>query len=519
MSAASLSDQVPAFGAASLAATAVELAGVIRHVNKHTRKLGAWASKELAFAAEHGLDEPQRADDPKKRSEAQSVRGDLEAVQKAAEVLQRAELCTAHSSDAVEAQALNVEVLGERLEGAASEEQMARWYAHAAARVSGFGDVRAGETVVDAQVRNARELLPEHVAPALVQAVERFWAAHFYPTCVRAEFYKLNLYAPGGKFAPHLDTPQRDLLGTVLVCLGDSTREYRTPEHAKPARPRRARNDSQKAPKRARETFPRERKWDHHDLYVQGEGLELDAGDVCGFFTDVPHAVNTVPCGHRATLAFKIFYRAPGAGTAPRAPSDAREAARAQVRQALREALGACQPGFALLLSHRYARQDAAMKGRDQLLVEALRALPGGRVLLFPVAVKYRATWYEGADGDGDNECASSVYALTDSVVRRALLQRRSAEQEAQDVEQEEQDDEEQEQEREGDDAPPLPADADEVETLRGLRFYDLEGGENRAGYCWQHSSEQAEEYTGNECRPGDENSLYVNFAAVLAKL
>ncbi|KDQ55549.1 hypothetical protein JAAARDRAFT_195404 [Jaapia argillacea MUCL 33604] len=39
----------------------------------------------------------------------------------------------------------------------------------------------------------------------------------------RVEPYKIHLYAPGGHFRPHRDTPSTNLVGTFLLGLGDST--------------------------------------------------------------------------------------------------------------------------------------------------------------------------------------------------------------------------------------------------------------------------------------------------------
>lgn len=53
--------------------------------------------------------------------------------------------------------------------------------------------------------------------------IQKLWKEHFVPGNVRAEPYKIHIYGPGGHFKSHRDTPEKDLVGTFLVGLGDTS--------------------------------------------------------------------------------------------------------------------------------------------------------------------------------------------------------------------------------------------------------------------------------------------------------
>lgn len=102
------------------------------------------------------------------------------------------------------------------------ELQLREWYERGT--TSGYGDIRAQETKIDPEIRDAREFGVEEfsVSAGLAKEIEAKWAAHFYPATVRAEPYKIHLYGPHGGFDVHRDTPEKDLVGTFLVGLGDT---------------------------------------------------------------------------------------------------------------------------------------------------------------------------------------------------------------------------------------------------------------------------------------------------------
>jgi hypothetical protein len=144
---------------------------------------------------------------------------------------------------------------------------------------SGFGDVHLQETRIDPSVRVSREITSEHftVDDHVIECVQNRWSNHFYPDKVRAVPYKINLYRDGGKFAPHKDTPENDLVGTFLISLCS----FPNSEGQKSGGLRVKVRDE----------------WKHWDASSKGGW--------CAFYCDTEHEVQEI-CGSRANMAFKI---------------------------------------------------------------------------------------------------------------------------------------------------------------------------------------------------------------------
>jgi hypothetical protein len=94
------------------------------------------------------------------------------------------------------------------------------------APISPFGHVASQETLIDPSVRHARELISPanlSVNSVLLTHLAQLWSKYMLPRRVRVEAYKLNIYGPGGHFAPHRDTPASGLVGTILIGLADTS--------------------------------------------------------------------------------------------------------------------------------------------------------------------------------------------------------------------------------------------------------------------------------------------------------
>lgn len=76
-------------------------------------------------------------------------------------------------------------------------------------------------TVIDPEVRNAREITEFSVDNNLIVKLEERWKQDMYPKDVKLVPYKINLYDKDGNFQLHKDTPDTCLVGTILVSLND----------------------------------------------------------------------------------------------------------------------------------------------------------------------------------------------------------------------------------------------------------------------------------------------------------
>ncbi|EIW58620.1 uncharacterized protein TRAVEDRAFT_168233 [Trametes versicolor FP-101664 SS1] len=173
----------------------------------------------------------------------------------------------------------------------------------------------------------------------------------------------------------HRDTPQKDLVGTFLIGLGDTAFSG--------------------------------------GLVVNGETMEARPGSWCAFYPDVPHYVKELGAdGYRASIAFKIF-RAP----TPLWRSNRQSEKTEQVRQRIADIVAEVEAPFGLLLEHKYSLGTDEFSGFDALIVGAIRSRfsgPGFEVRHIPVVVEEHARW-----GDEDEEdefsmmCDTTVYPFT----------------------------------------------------------------------------------------------------------
>ncbi|KAI0703178.1 hypothetical protein C8Q76DRAFT_222192 [Earliella scabrosa] len=262
-------------------------------------------------------------------------------------------------------------------ENAKIERKLAQWYR--AAAISGYGDMHEQVTKVDPAVRNAREIPASEFAvePELLARIAACWDEHFVPTSgVRVEPYKIHLYGPGGHFKTHRDTPERDLVGTFLLGLGDTT--------------------------------PSKEGKERSGLYVAGKPVRSPPCAWCAFYPDVPHSVERIESGYRAVIAFKVFRR-PGDG-------DARRAARVdEVRGRVEDIIGRMRAPFGLLLEHRYAFGTSAYSAFDELVVQSAEARAGCVVHHFPVIVRSHAEWDDPEEEDPtfQRSCRTEVFPFT----------------------------------------------------------------------------------------------------------
>ncbi|KAJ3044074.1 hypothetical protein HDV00_003178 [Rhizophlyctis rosea] len=87
---------------------------------------------------------------------------------------------------------------------------------------AGFG--LDSNTVIDPAVRKALALEPSNFAmtkpiigAATLNTIKQ--ALMPRPDEIKAELYKLNVYGPGGHFKSHVDTPSKNMFGSLVVCL------------------------------------------------------------------------------------------------------------------------------------------------------------------------------------------------------------------------------------------------------------------------------------------------------------
>lgn len=239
-------------------------------------------------------------------------------------------------------------------------EDLQNWYEHA--QPASYGDNQTLETRLDETIRKAREITDFHVDDTLIKFVENKWDEHFYPRTVRAEAYKINIYGPGDHFQAHRDTPAKDLVGTFLVGLGDTSEMCLT--------------------------FP-----ETGDIW----GV-ADVGSWCAFYPSVLHEIEAgSKKGYRVTLAFKIYHRGEG-GTI-------------NSSVALEEFLRGLPRPFGVLLDFQYSIGTKELNGGDAQLMKAAQEA-GLKTKLIPVVTEFFAI-----EPYHDERTQLRIYPFTESEI------------------------------------------------------------------------------------------------------
>jgi hypothetical protein len=229
-------------------------------------------------------------------------------------------------------------------------------------RAAPFG--KGSKTLYDRRVREALELKAEGgrfsvlgfdpAGSGVLEEVKERLCPEDWGSLV-AELYALNVYAGGGHFLPHKDTPRGDdMLGTLVVCLPSYFYGGRLViRHGG-----------------ARKVF----NW----------GAEISRQDEpsrihwAAFFGDVDHSIEEVVTGRRVTLTY-ILRRGEGASRPPAPRGTVSE----RLQAAIEEALGdrrffARGTTLGFPCSHMYSTQAAFQKSKSgRLTSEAVHRLKG----------------------------------------------------------------------------------------------------------------------------------------------
>ena len=154
-----------------------------------------------------------------------------------------------------------------------------------ACTVASFG--YKGESVVDKNYRDAFKLDPKDFMTTfqLCDTPILGEIGLINPNCasLQAELYKLNIYAPGGFFKSHVDTPRSaQMFGSLVVCLPTQFS--------------------------GGELVVRHQKKEIKYDWSSTASDPLDSLCWAAFFSDIEHEVLPVTEGYRATLTYNLYY-------------------------------------------------------------------------------------------------------------------------------------------------------------------------------------------------------------------
>ncbi|KAF9261455.1 hypothetical protein L218DRAFT_961457 [Marasmius fiardii PR-910] len=262
------------------------------------------------------------------------------------------------------------------------EETIQKWLKNAP--VSGFGDNKALETRVDPEVREACEIPAEgfEVEKELLDTISWIWSDNFVPANVRVEPYKIHIYGKGGHFKSHRDTPEKSLVGTFLLGIGDSAFSYESSDRAILT----------------------------GNFCIGTIRRTAKAGQWVAFHPDVPHSVEPLTHGCRAAIAFKIFSTDNVdilSEAAQRYPSVVEQA-----KGVLKDLKGP----FGIILQHQYpmGTDENGLIGVDAVIMTAVKQVRSSKVEVIPVVVKiFEKKVFESGYGDERSSIEATVYPFT----------------------------------------------------------------------------------------------------------
>lgn len=258
-----------------------------------------------------------------------------------------------------------------------SSSELEKWYENGA--IAGYGDIKTLQTKVDAEVRDAREILASEftVEPKFLERIRDTWAEGFIPGNVRVEPYKVHIYGEGGHFKYHRDTPDHSLVGTFIVGLGDSSYDES----------------------------------DEGNFCIGNKKLHSPGGSWVAFHPDVPHSVSALESyEYRAVIAFKIFRN----GDPVEHEAATREAA---LQQRVGAVLNKIPVPYGMLLDHKYPMGVQGLNGFDAIMLSAAEQRQGTVIHILPVLIESRSEVYfdsEYREDEGyENEFVAEVIPIT----------------------------------------------------------------------------------------------------------
>ncbi len=250
---------------------------------------------------------------------------------------------------------------------------------------AGFGDLKNLKTVVNKDVRNAHDISDFEIGGEIGEEIAKEWSLILYPKKVRVVPYKINIYTCGGHFDEHIDTAEKDLIGTAIVSLWDTDAHYIPILKIKD--------------KLGKQIY----KWEPSYL------------SCILFYSDCPHKVKAKhgyeDAGtYRATLTFKIFSDE---------TLDTISIEKNKERDIIQKTISALKVfndkiPYGFLLGYGYSLDTKTLKGSDAIIIKALEKM-GKKLTIIPVVKNFYLYSYHNDYGEDKKEC--KVFPFTEEVI------------------------------------------------------------------------------------------------------
>lgn len=228
-----------------------------------------------------------------------------------------------------------------------------------------FGDVQKQETRTDEKIRKGFDIpfnvevngLTLSLCKGSLKELKKIVQKELSHHNLEIVPYKMNIYEEGDFFVEHQDSPEENLLGTlVYVAVPGEVLHYS----------------------------------DRYPFHLNGKSIREKRSTLVFFQPEIPHEVKPV-AGKRITYTFKVFSTEPVALGGKEISSIARKLNK-QIKS-----------GCGILLNSGYSHsvEDFVPKGKDAILIQALKEL-GYEYVLTPVILKNITRYKESYNHNGE---------------------------------------------------------------------------------------------------------------------
>jgi len=305
----------------------------------------------------------------------------------------------------------------------------------------------------DASERTNKDILNWFISEWTLNFLSGLWDTKFNEK-VNIVPYKINLYNTGGHFKPHKDTPDKNLIGSMIIKLGD----YSSVE-------------CQGGLLRITDKYTGE----NHVMDFHGsDPFCLDKKDkinkdpnIYMFYSDCVHEVTPVEGNWiRGTIAFKVYLKEGQVN--PNEPELNSEV--------LKQVINRLEFPFGIILSYEYSYNTNNLKYNDQLLLDVISKL-GLKYELHSILESFNGTSTTFEGESGENSASSKIYLLDTEHINYVIN----------------------------------PINEKPILPYEDLVFYRLQ-----EGVKWKHEEDPGAAYTGNESRPSEIDSIYISKALII---
>jgi hypothetical protein len=214
-------------------------------------------------------------------------------------------------------------------------------------------------------------------------------------------------------------------------------------------------------------------------LRIQDERESSKACDWVAFHPDVPHSISMLPSKkYRAAIAFKIFHDNDNG-------SDSDSGILSDLQDRCKTILERMQPPYGILMDRQYCMGTSKLSGFDAVLLASTLSREDIRVYTLPVVTEFSSIRYDTEYSSLESSFSTSVYPLTEAHVDYLLGDTKKA--------------------------------GEAMQWLQGVEevpFYYV--ALSQTAVTWKKDSEEGAEHTGNESRPGSEDSVYLSYAMLV---